>query len=599
MKRPVRCPNGTLYDAAVHAECPCPSCWADRSSATLAVKGEKKSPEVLPQSDSGLERATDARIVATITPTEKKKTSAKSSFQPRQKFKKRTTAIGLGAIVLLAIGAFHGTKLWIQNRVEREVEATFSILRADFATASHGTIELALWDRTITINDVVLRTNSLPPPSITIAKLALTGANTNSLDQFSARQIEITNAQLKYGNNTARIGNLKLEHLDLRPSKLPLNELVAVIEAASNSSKAPSSNELNDIFEKIATGFQGIILGNFEMRGMEISPPNGLALSYLYFNKLYNGRVAEVGFAGLEARSPQSAFSSINSRMTVRRVAINNFDVLNVFRKIGQLKNLAQSPTPPTPAQVLELLPLVESIALDDFITPDTKPGQVIHLKSAAASWSKFAGTVPSTMRISAQTVMPISRGDKEPFKALAETGQSSMPIHIDVGGTWTESNRIYVIAPLVIELGGLFSASMTLPIANVPPTIFTADRESLALAAGVLEAGTIEFLFRDLGIVAMQTEQSAKAQALSAEAVRKTIISNMSRNFRLKSQTGPSTESAINAFAQFLENPGASLKIKLISKGRVNVVQTLEALKTDPLGALLSRFDIRAIVTQ
>jgi hypothetical protein len=35
MNRPVRCPAGNVYDAEVHAECPCPSCWAERSSRKL------------------------------------------------------------------------------------------------------------------------------------------------------------------------------------------------------------------------------------------------------------------------------------------------------------------------------------------------------------------------------------------------------------------------------------------------------------------------------------------------------------------------------------------------------------------------------------
>jgi uncharacterized membrane protein YhaH (DUF805 family) len=35
MKQPIRCPAGILYDGALYAACPCPSCWADRSSGNL------------------------------------------------------------------------------------------------------------------------------------------------------------------------------------------------------------------------------------------------------------------------------------------------------------------------------------------------------------------------------------------------------------------------------------------------------------------------------------------------------------------------------------------------------------------------------------
>ncbi len=37
MKSSTRCPFGNVYDASVHTECPCPSCWADRSSAILSA----------------------------------------------------------------------------------------------------------------------------------------------------------------------------------------------------------------------------------------------------------------------------------------------------------------------------------------------------------------------------------------------------------------------------------------------------------------------------------------------------------------------------------------------------------------------------------
>ena len=37
MSRLIHCPYGHVYDGTVHAECPCPSSWADRSSAGLAA----------------------------------------------------------------------------------------------------------------------------------------------------------------------------------------------------------------------------------------------------------------------------------------------------------------------------------------------------------------------------------------------------------------------------------------------------------------------------------------------------------------------------------------------------------------------------------
>jgi hypothetical protein len=38
MRRPIKCPSGTTYDASVYLECPCPNCWADRSFVRLAKR---------------------------------------------------------------------------------------------------------------------------------------------------------------------------------------------------------------------------------------------------------------------------------------------------------------------------------------------------------------------------------------------------------------------------------------------------------------------------------------------------------------------------------------------------------------------------------
>ena len=56
MKRSVRCPVGNWYDAAVHAECPCPSCWAERSSSVLASQ-DTSATERIAASVVGLEKS--------------------------------------------------------------------------------------------------------------------------------------------------------------------------------------------------------------------------------------------------------------------------------------------------------------------------------------------------------------------------------------------------------------------------------------------------------------------------------------------------------------------------------------------------------------
>jgi uncharacterized membrane protein YhaH (DUF805 family) len=52
MKQPIRCPAGVLYDGAVHPTCPCPSCWADRSSTRLVTSRANSSiTDITPESE--------------------------------------------------------------------------------------------------------------------------------------------------------------------------------------------------------------------------------------------------------------------------------------------------------------------------------------------------------------------------------------------------------------------------------------------------------------------------------------------------------------------------------------------------------------------
>lgn len=60
MRQPIRCPAGTLYDAAVYTECPCPSCWADRTSAKLApdaARAQRQNIRASPDQDEPITAA--------------------------------------------------------------------------------------------------------------------------------------------------------------------------------------------------------------------------------------------------------------------------------------------------------------------------------------------------------------------------------------------------------------------------------------------------------------------------------------------------------------------------------------------------------------
>ena len=65
-----------------------------------------------------------------------------------------------------------------------------------------------------------------------------------------------------------------------------------------------------------------------------------------------------------------------------------------------------------------------------------------------------------------------------------------------------------------------------------------------------------------------------------------------------MQPRQSPEFQRLVDELARFLAGDGSTLKVRLTPKGRVNVMQTLELAKTDPIGAL-SQFAVEASVAQ
>lgn len=110
--RPVRCPFGTLYDAAIHTECPCPSCWADRSFAKLTTN----QPQVATQK-VGLEPKTSPPADSKRRKPPKSATTD-SSRQITSPIGTLTT--GQGAAALSIVVALTATAVYLVYKVSSE-----------------------------------------------------------------------------------------------------------------------------------------------------------------------------------------------------------------------------------------------------------------------------------------------------------------------------------------------------------------------------------------------------------------------------------------------------------------------------------------------
>lgn len=593
MKQPVRCPAGTLYDASVHAECPCPSCWADRSSATLAGKANFVSNS---KSDK------KANPFPTVAPQEVNQEAiavAPSHKMKRQSPKGRASAtrnflIGIGAVLIGAVAIYSGAMLWIQNRVESEIESAFAVMRADLGTATYGQVKFDWWSRDVSITSILLQAKSVPNPTIKVGRLVISGGAMTLPDWFSAQHVDITEAELRYGKGSAaRADSLKFDGLGFALSKIHFADFLALTGAAPQPISALVVSEL---VNKFAETSENIRVGKFEIRGLTLNDsPNLLKLSVLRSNKLENGHLAEFIVEGINLTPPQQ---SVNAR----RLTLKGINIAGLLRKSAQFSLIGQAPTP---AQVAEFLPLLEAIEIDGFTAPDERAGrspvQLIRIESFRASWGQFIGTVPSSARITANITGPISVADRDPFKALAEAGHNSLTFGFDIAGVWAGNTKTFVIAPIVFEVRNLFTASAKLSIANVSPNIFVVDPTRFTFAASSLEAGPIEFSLRDTGGLDLWIAQVAKTQGISLVAARKTQIDNMYKNAQTQSQMNPALQRLVNVASQFIETPRATLRINLTPKGKVNLTQVIELVKANPAGALsaLSQFNLDAAVTR
>jgi hypothetical protein len=168
--------------------------------------------------------------------------------------------------------------------------------------------------------------------------------------------------------------------------------------------------------------------------------------------------------------------------------------------------------------------------------------------------------------------------------------------VAFELSSTWTEQARTFVLSPATFELDNLFSVSLTLSIGNFSPSLLVNDPAKMADAVAALEAGPIELSLHDSGGLDFVVAQAAKQQATSASAARARMVDQIKLGARMQPRQSPEFERLIDEFARFLAGDGSTLKVRLTPKGRVNVMQTLELAKTDPIDAL-SRFTVEASV--
>jgi hypothetical protein len=371
-----------------------------------------------------------------------------------------------------------------------------------------------------------------------------------------------------------RIDAMTVDDVAVRPSRLQLPAMLAMIRAAGTAQ--PSPTQARELIEKAATFYEGMRIGTAEMRGLSAETPQGpFKLQAVRFN-LEDGKIGEFAFEGLDTSTPKGP-------LKLGRFALKSLDIANFMRVSAQFANPAQQPAPEL---IARLFPLIQGVEIKGVTAPFKNTGKFVNLDSFDVNWGQFVGPIPSKVRLTAKMATPVDATDPS-MKALNAAGLDTLSADGDIGAEWTEADRSFVVDVPKLEIGGLLKASARIALANVPRQVFSANAAQAMGAAAQIEAGAIELTVRDLGSVDLGVVQYARAQNVSRDAARKAIVESIMASSKDVASANPDAEAAVQALARFVESPGQTLVIKLTPLGKVPAMHLVQLLKTDPLVAL------------
>jgi hypothetical protein len=377
-----------------------------------------------------------------------------------------------------------------------------------------------------------------------------------------------------------RIDALAVDDIGARPSRLQLPALLAMLPPPGS---APTPAQTRDMLEKAAKIYEGIRIGNAELRGLSMdTPEGGFKLSAIRFN-MENGKASEFAFEGFDGRTPKGP-------VKVARFALKAFDIANLLRMSALFSNPEQKPSPD---QAIGLIALLEGIEVKGVVAPFKNTGKPFNIDTFSLDWGQFVGPIPSKARLTVKMSAPFDASDPRQ-KMLVTAGLDTAVMDLDLGAAWADASRTFALEPVSLELGGVLKASVRVSLANVPRAVFSSNLAQGTAAAAQIEAGTLEFVLHDTGGVDFTVAQQAREQNISREAARRAIVDGFRASGENAAAANPDAMAAAEALARFVETPGQTLNIKLTPLGKVPALQLIQLLKTDPLIAL-AQFRIEA----
>ncbi|MEO6840715.1 MAG: hypothetical protein ABI192_08115 [Bradyrhizobium sp.] len=376
-----------------------------------------------------------------------------------------------------------------------------------------------------------------------------------------------------------RIDGMTIDDVEIKPSRLQLPALLAMMPPPGAAPPTPA--QAREMMEKVAGLYEGIRVGNAEMRDLSLQTPQGpIKLSAMRFN-FDGGKIGELAFEGLDARSPKGP-------VKLGRFALKSLDVSGLMHMAAQFTGQK-----PSPDQLAGLLTLLEGIEVKGLVAPFKNTGKPVTIDTFDLNWGQFIGPIPSKLRLTAKMSTPVDPSDPKSAPLVA-AGLNMLAADCDINAAWTEASRAFVLDAPAFDVDGIAKLSARVSLANVPRGVFSTSAAQATAMAAQIEAGTLELTLRDIGGGDIAIAQYARAQNVSREAARSSIADNIRASSEKAAAANPDVAAAVETLARFVETPGQTLTIKLTPRGKVPALQLIQAMQTDPFAAL-AQFKIEA----
>ncbi|MBV9563057.1 MAG: hypothetical protein JOY90_21830, partial [Bradyrhizobium sp.] len=142
-----------------------------------------------------------------------------------------------------------------------------------------------------------------------------------------------------------RIEGMSIEDVGLRPSRLQIPAILAVMPQPGTT---PTPEQARELIDKVAAIYEGLRIGNAEMRGMSVDTPEGpFKLAAIRYS--LDGGKGDFAIDGLQATTSKEPFQ-------VGHFALKSLDIANLLRVSSQFTNPAQRPGPEQALQLLTAL---------------------------------------------------------------------------------------------------------------------------------------------------------------------------------------------------------------------------------------------------